>query len=160
MHALAGPTAKVTSCTLANLGHPGIAVEDACIATLRFENGAFGLFTVALYTQPPIREYEVIGNLGCVIMKKRTKASQDVFLFHPLAQRPELAQDKRKAIQPLDMATRSVRSRRWGRKPSEAGPATDLTGMTEVSIINMDGCTYLPACFATQTFVSSQGSLL
>jgi len=30
MHALAGPTAKVTSCTLANLGHPGIAVEDAC----------------------------------------------------------------------------------------------------------------------------------
>jgi predicted dehydrogenase len=68
MHALAGSTAEVTSCTLANLGHPGIEVEDACIAALRFENNAFGLFHVTLYTQPAIRGYEVIGNLGCVIV--------------------------------------------------------------------------------------------
>jgi predicted dehydrogenase len=66
---LAGPVAEVTSCTLANLGHPGTEVEDACIAALRFESGAFGLFTVTLYTQPPIRGYTVVGNLGCVIMQ-------------------------------------------------------------------------------------------
>jgi predicted dehydrogenase len=73
MHALAGPVVEVTSCTLANMGHPGTEVEDACIAALRFENGAFGLFHVTLYTQPSIRGYEVIGNLGCVIVQGREK---------------------------------------------------------------------------------------
>ena len=65
--------AEVTSCTLANVGHPGTEVEDACIAALRFENGAFGLFHVTLYTQPSIGGYEVIGNLGCVISQGREK---------------------------------------------------------------------------------------
>jgi predicted dehydrogenase len=73
MHGLAGPVVEVTSCTLANMGHPGIEVEDACIAALRFENGAFGLFHVTLYTQPSIRGYQVIGNLGCVIAQNREK---------------------------------------------------------------------------------------
>ena len=67
LHALAGPVVEVTSCTLANVGHPGTEVEDACIAALRFEDGAFGLFHVTLYTQPSIWGYEMIGNLGCVI---------------------------------------------------------------------------------------------
>lgn len=70
---LAGPVAEVTSCTLANVGHPGTEVEDACIAALRFENGAFGLFTVTLYTQPSIRGYQVVGNLGCVMMQEGEK---------------------------------------------------------------------------------------
>jgi len=79
LQALAGSVAEVTSCTLANLGHPGIEVEDACIAALRFENGAFGLFHATLYTQPSIQGYELIGNLGCVIAQGRGQKKLGMF---------------------------------------------------------------------------------
>ena len=75
---LAGPVAEVTSCTLANVGHPGTEVEDACIAALRFENGAFGLFTVTLYTQPSIRGYQMIGNLGCYMAEIGLASPEDI----------------------------------------------------------------------------------
>jgi UDP-N-acetyl-2-amino-2-deoxyglucuronate dehydrogenase len=73
LQALAGPVVEVRSCTLANIGHPGIEVEDACIAALRFTNGAFGLFHVTLYTQPSLAAYEIVGNLGCVIKDGQEK---------------------------------------------------------------------------------------
>ena len=73
MQALGGSVAEVTSCTLANLGHPGIEVEEACMAAWRYENGAFGAFHATLYAAPPIQRYEVVGNLGCVVVEQREK---------------------------------------------------------------------------------------
>ena len=67
MQALMGPVAEITSATLANIGHPGMEVEDAAVAGLRFENGAFGVFQVTLYTQPAVNNYDIIGNLGCIL---------------------------------------------------------------------------------------------
>jgi predicted dehydrogenase len=80
MQALAGPAAEVTSCTLANLEHAGIEVEDACIAAWRYANGAMGLFHVTSYTLPRWQHYEIVGNLGCVEVNDNEKR-MGVFSF-------------------------------------------------------------------------------
>ena len=122
LHALAGPVAEVTSCTLANVGHPGIEVEDACIAALRFENGAFGLFHVTLYTQPSIRGYEIVGNLGCVVMQDREKRLGTFSI--PLREYLETPDSVRKPRANLQDAARPEVS--WEPMPAVEPPAPAL----------------------------------
>jgi predicted dehydrogenase len=129
LQALAGSVAEVTSCTLANVGHPGTEVEDACIAALRFENGAFGLFHVTLYTQPSLAGYEIIGNLGCVIKDKQEKR---LGLFSvPLREYLENPDSVRKPRANLQDATRPEVS--WKPVPAVA-PAMPATLQFALSV--------------------------
>ncbi len=103
LQALAGSVAEVTSCTLANVGHPEIEVEDACIAALRFENGAFGTFHVTLYTQPPLEGYEIIGNLGCVIKDRQGKRlGLLTFPLREYLENPDSVRKPRASLQDAD----------------------------------------------------------
>ena len=69
LHYLCGPVVEVVNCTLANVGHPGIEVEDACTAVVRFANGAYGELSLGLYSQPGLSGYEIVGDRGCIVKR-------------------------------------------------------------------------------------------
>ena len=86
LHYLCGPVVEVVSCTLANVGHPGIEVEDACTAVVRFANGAYGELSLGLYSQPGLSGYEIIGDRGCIV--KRGEDQRYARLSSPLDRIP------------------------------------------------------------------------
>ena len=63
---LVGPVKEVVA-MVANIAHD-IEVEDIAGASLRFENGAFGVFHVSLTNIPGLSRREIVGDRGTIIM--------------------------------------------------------------------------------------------
>lgn len=124
MQSLNGAVAEVVSCTLANMGHPGTEVEDACAATLRFENGSFGLFHTSLYTALPLSRYEIVGNEGCIVVNDQERKwgklafpMRDYLLQPKAARKPgatlEDAPRPGLAWEPLPAVEQPMETTRW-----------------------------------------------
>ena len=73
-----GPVTEVVSCTLANVGHPGMEVEDSCTAVLRFANGAYGELSLGLYSRPESSGYEITGDRGCIVARDGERRYADL----------------------------------------------------------------------------------
>jgi predicted dehydrogenase len=117
---ICGPVAEITNCTLANIGHPDTEVEDSCIAALRYANGAQGLFYVTLYSQPQIHRYEVMGNLGCIVVNDGER-KLGAFSY-PLREYLTTHKAVRKPRATLEDAERPATT--WGPVPEVEKPAS------------------------------------
>jgi predicted dehydrogenase len=74
---LMGPVAEVTAHT-ATLAHERIAVEDTCVATLRFTNGALGVIEATTSVYPGyLKRIEIHGTGGSAIMEEEDIKSWD-----------------------------------------------------------------------------------
>jgi predicted dehydrogenase len=74
---LAGPVAEIRAQT-ATLAHERIAVEDAAVATLRFENGALGVIEATTAAWPgALKRIELRGSTGSAVMEEEDVVAWD-----------------------------------------------------------------------------------
>lgn len=67
---LMGPVAEITART-ATLAHERIEVEDVCVATLRFENGALGVIEATTAAYPgALKRIEIHGSAGSAVLEE------------------------------------------------------------------------------------------
>ncbi|HZZ30034.1 MAG TPA: Gfo/Idh/MocA family oxidoreductase [Pirellulales bacterium] len=80
---LMGPVAEVTAHT-ALLAHERIAVEDTCVATLRFSNGALGVIEASTAAYPGyLKRIEIHGDQGTAVMEEEDIKTWDFAQPHP-----------------------------------------------------------------------------
>ena len=94
---LMGPVTEITAHT-ATLAHERIEVEDVCMATLRFENGALGVIEATTAAYPgALKRIEIHGSAGSAVLEEEDikvwdfakKTSRDKALLERMASRTE-----------------------------------------------------------------------
>ncbi len=94
---LMGPVAEITAHT-ATLAHDRIEVEDVCVATLRFENGALGVIEATTAAYPgALKRIEIHGSAGSAVLEEEDitvwdfakKTSADKALLERMAGKTE-----------------------------------------------------------------------
>jgi predicted dehydrogenase len=92
---LMGPVTEVTA-HIATLAHERIAVEDNCVATLKFTNGALGVIEASTAVYPGyLKRIEIHGSAGSAIMEEEdfkhwdfaNKTPGDEAILHAMANR-------------------------------------------------------------------------
>jgi len=78
-----GPVAEVTA-NFTTLAHERIAVEDTCVATLRFANGALGVIEASTAVFPGyLKRIEIHGSAGSAVMEEEDIKVWDFAAKHP-----------------------------------------------------------------------------